>query len=106
VGYVIEKKGFRYYNVGMIRTAEDDDMSTSSTGEMIMSLALKHNVTYVKTPHDALADTITGLAGDSVQLDPVEKTLLALGRAGVISPNRVVPLQVNYLREKMGVRSV
>lgn len=81
-------------------------MSTSSTGEMIMSLALKHNVTYVKTAHDVLADTITGLAGDNVKLDPVEKTLLALGRAGVISPERVVPLQFSYLREKMGVRSV
>ena len=79
---------------------------TSNVGEYVHRLASQHGVCYVKTADDALADVITRLADDEVAMDEVELLLLALERAGAIASADVVPLHVNYLREKFGVRSV
>ncbi len=72
----------------------------------ICDLARKHNVSYIRTPDDAVADVITRLADDDVVMDDVERLLLALERAGVIASEDVVPLHVHYLREKFNVRPV
>ena len=72
----------------------------------IGDLAHRHNVRYVRTPEDAMADVITRLADDDVVMDDVELMILALERAGVIASADVVPLHVNYLREKFSVRPV
>lgn len=79
---------------------------TRGLAEYIGDLAREHNVRYVRTPEDALADVITRLADDDVVMDNVELLLLALERAGVIASADVVPLHVNYLREKFNVRPV
>jgi hypothetical protein len=79
---------------------------THGLAEYIGGLAREHNVRYVRTPEDALADVITRLADDDVVMDNVELLLLALERAGVIASADVVPLHVNYLREKFNVRPV
>ncbi len=80
-------------------------MSTSSIAEYITELAKKHGVSYIRTPDDALAEVITNLADDDVKMDRIELLLIALERTGVIASDSVVPLHINYLREKLNVRS-
>lgn len=79
---------------------------TTGLAKHIGDLARQHNVRYVRTADDALADVITRFADDDVVMDEVELLLLALERAGVIASTDVVPLHVNYLREKFNVRPV
>jgi hypothetical protein len=74
--------------------------------EYIVDLANRHGVIYNKTPYDELAETITKLSDDEVEMDEVELLLIALERAGVIGSEYVVPLHVNYLREKLHVRPI
>jgi hypothetical protein len=71
----------------------------SATAATIRDMARQHHVQYVGTESDALAHHITRLAGDTVILDDVEQTLLALQRAGHLSRRDVVHLQARYLRE-------
>jgi hypothetical protein len=66
----------------------------------IVALAKRHGVTYTKTPCDQLAEVITNLSDDDVEMDDVELLLIALERAGIVPSEQVVPLHVNYLREK------
>ncbi|ACF02850.1 conserved hypothetical protein [Rhodopseudomonas palustris TIE-1] len=71
----------------------------SATAGLISEMARQHQVQYVGTASDDLADHITRLAGDSVVFDEVEQTLLALQRAGHLSRRDLVHLQARYLRE-------
>lgn len=79
---------------------------TSGLEEYIVGLAKRHSVAYAKTPHDELAEVITRLADDDVEMDDVELLLIALERAGVLASEYVVPLHINYLREKLNVRPI
>jgi hypothetical protein len=81
-------------------------LPTTGLAEYITNLAKTHGVHYVKTPNDALAEVITRLSDDNVKMDRVEQLLLALERAGVIPRQNIVPLHINYLREKLDVRPV
>jgi hypothetical protein len=49
--------------------------------------------------NDILAQHITRLSGDDVAFDPVENTIVALQRAGILSRIQAVRLQARYLRE-------
>ena len=69
--------------------------------DYITGLARQHRIHYAKTSNDALAEVITRLADDSVKMDQIGLLLLALERAGVIPTEDVVPLHINYLREKL-----
>jgi len=71
----------------------------SPTAVVIRQMAERYGVTYVRTPNDRLAHNITRLAGDHVELDEVEQTLIALQRAGHLGRAELVRLQANYLRE-------
>jgi hypothetical protein len=71
----------------------------SVTALHIRALARKHHVRYVRTNNDALADHITRLAGDVVELDEIERLLIALQRGGHLSRTELVRLQADYLRE-------
>ena len=71
----------------------------SATAAVIREMARQHHVQYVGTSSDALAHHMTRVAGDTVILDDVEQTLLALQRAGHLSRRDVVRLQASYLRE-------
>ena len=79
------------------------EIPTSGLERFIVDLAKQHDVEYQRTSTDVLADTITRLADDDVQMDVVECLLIALERAGVVESESVVPLHVNYLREKFSV---
>jgi hypothetical protein len=65
----------------------------------IRMMAREHHVAYVRTQRDTLADHITRLAGDEVQLDEIEQLLIALQRSGYLSRAEMVQLQAAYLRE-------
>lgn len=79
---------------------------TSGLADYITGLARQHGVRYERTPDDAMAEVITALADDEVKMDNVASLLLALERAGVVPSEEVVPIHVNYLREKFNVRPV
>jgi hypothetical protein len=76
------------------------EIPTSGLAKFITDLAKEHDVTYAKTNGDQLAEKFTELSGDEVILDNVECLIIALERAGAINSEDVVPLHVNYLREK------
>lgn len=79
---------------------------TSGLTEYIVGLARRYGVAYIKTPNDELAEVITHLSDDDVEMDNVELLLIALERAGVVASENVVPLHINYLREKLNVRPI
>ena len=79
------------------------EFPVTGVAEFIRDLAGRHGVVYVKTPYDKLAEVITRISGDDVDLDEIELLLFALQRAGVITTKDVVALQLNYLRERDGV---
>ena len=81
------------------------DVPTTGLEGFITDLAKKHKVTYVRTSMDALAGTLTKLSGDDVAMDHVECLLIALERVGVVDGESVVPLHINYLREKFSAAS-
>lgn len=72
--------------------------------DYITGLARQHGIRYERTPDDAMADVITALADDELKMDGVILLLLALERAGVVPSEEVVPIHINYLREKFNVR--
>lgn len=77
-------------------------LSEAGTAQHIRDLARLHNVQYVRTGDDALAEVVSALAGDEGALDEIEQLLIALERAGVVASADVVPLHVRYLRERFG----
>ncbi len=65
----------------------------------IRALAARHKIAYVETATDILGHHITRLAGDDVELDDMQRLLIALERAGTISGRDAVRLHVAYLNE-------
>lgn len=72
-------------------------MNKNGIKNYIQHLANTHNVTYVSTPVDALADHITALADDVIENDDTKNLLVALKRAQVISGPQMNMLLVQYL---------
>lgn len=70
----------------------------------VIELAAKHNVTYVETAGDRLANTFTRLSGDKVAQDDIADLLLALMRAQVIDGAARLQLHHRYLKERAGRR--
>jgi hypothetical protein len=73
--------------------------TVNATARVIQNLAERNHVTYRVTESDRLAHHITRLAGDSVELDPIEQLLIGLQRAGRIDRALMIRLQARYLRE-------
>jgi hypothetical protein len=73
--------------------------SKSDAAAAIRTLAERHKVAYAETASDVLGHHITRLAGDDVELDETELLLLALERAGHISPVDAVRLHADYLHQ-------
>lgn len=68
--------------------------------EYVRALAAEHGVTLEQDAYAKMAQVLTALAGDDVELDEVERLLVALKRAGVIQGAEMVLLQAEYLRTK------
>ena len=79
---------------------DDVKLPTADIGDYIRELANRHDVTYVMTHGDRLANTFARLSDDDVELDEVVLLLIALERAGVIPSEAVVPLHIRYLPER------
>jgi hypothetical protein len=71
----------------------------NATARVIQNLAAQNHVTYHLTDNDRLAHHMTRLAGDVVELDPIEQLLVGLQRVGRIDRTLMVRLQARYLRE-------
>lgn len=69
------------------------------TEGVIRRLANANNVTVVVSSNDIFAQHVTRLSGDDVAFDPIENTIVALQRAGILSRTQAVRLQARYLRE-------
>jgi hypothetical protein len=83
-------------------TVIDDitSVKTRSVLEEIIALARQHGVTYTSMPLDKLGDAMARLAGDDMELDDTERLLLALERAGHLSPADANRLHVAYMRQR------
>ena len=81
-----------------------DDRTTKtkprSAKEEILALAREHGVTYQPTVTDDLADAMSRLSGDDVQLDETVLLLLAVERAGHLSPSDADRLHIAYMRQR------
>jgi hypothetical protein len=84
---------------GKAMTARPETVTENSTAAYIRGLAAEHHVTYIQTPSDLLALHMTRLADDEIRPDEIECMLFALHRAGHLSRQQLVHLQVQYLRE-------
>jgi hypothetical protein len=84
---------------GQAMVERPETVTHHSTAAYIRGLAAQHNVTYVQTQSDVLAQHMTRLADDAIQPDEIECMLFALHRAGHLDRHQLVHLQVKYLRE-------
>jgi hypothetical protein len=71
----------------------------SKIAKRIRLLARRYHIAYSETPNDRLAHHMSRLAGDTVELDEIERLLIGLQRAGHLSRAEMIRLQVQYLRE-------
>jgi len=65
----------------------------------ILALARQQGVAYKPMPLDKLGDAMSRLAGDEVELDDIERLLLALERGGHLSTKDANRLHVAYMRQ-------
>ena len=79
------------------------EIPTQNVAAFILDLAARHGVRYEKGPYDDLAEVITRLSDDEVVLDDVDRLLMALARAKVLTVRETIALQMNYHREKFAV---
>jgi hypothetical protein len=84
---------------GDIMAAPAETLTSNSAAALIREMAARHQVSYVPTQSDLLANHITRLSSDDIELDEIECTLIALQRAGHITRDQLVHLQARYLRE-------
>ena len=80
-------------------SARRQTATVNAIASVIRNLAERNHVTYCVTDNDRLAHHIARLAGDVVELDPIEQLLIGLQRAGRINRTRMGRLQARYLRE-------
>lgn len=76
--------------------------SVTPTGVYVHALAKEFGVVYQRTPTDELADVITRLSGDTVDIDATENLIVALRRAGIIDGPTMVSLLGKHLDERFG----
>ncbi|WP_339461286.1 hypothetical protein [Pseudomonas sp. EA_105y_Pfl2_R69] len=70
--------------------------------EYVRALASAHGVTLDEDAYDRLARVLTKLSDDNVELDELERLLVALKRKGVIAKTEMLMLQLEYLEGKRG----
>ena len=73
------------------------------TARFIRRLAEQSGVRFTPTYGDRWADTVTRLAGDEVRTDATDDLLVALARAGKLTPREMTNLVMAHQRELKGV---
>lgn len=76
------------------------ELPESNTESFVRALAKLHQITDKQDRIDNLAFTLTRLSGDEVVLDEVERLIVKLARADVISQDQAFLLLERYLDEK------
>ena len=71
----------------------------TETATAVRAMARQHQVSYSPSPMDRLADHMTRLAGDVIELDDIERLIVALQRAGHLTRVEAVQLTARYRRE-------
>lgn len=79
--------------------AQPSAMRAPYTEAVIRRLAMANNVAVAVSANDVFAQHVTRLSGDDVSFDPIENTIVALQRAGILNRVQAVRLQARYLRE-------
>lgn len=79
--------------------ARRDTTKARYTANVIQRLASANNVAVVVSDNDLFAHHVTRLSGDDIHFDPIENTIVALQRAGILDRVQAVRLQARYLRE-------
>jgi hypothetical protein len=77
------------------------DIPATGLREFIADLAKHHGMVYVRDDNSALAEVITRLSDDEVEVKPdaTEKLVIALGRANIIDDSTAVTLLGRYFDE-------
>jgi len=91
--------GVQFWRGRAILVGMESDLKASDIASEIRALARLHSVSYQRSRLDDLADQITRLAGDDVELDDVQKLLIALRRADILSAREMTRYHVAYLRQ-------
>lgn len=73
------------------------------TAQFVQRLAQKSGVRFTPTYSDRWADAVTRLAGDEVHTDATDDLLVALARAGKLTPREMTNLVMSHQRELKGV---
>ena len=81
-------------------TLPDHAIPTTGLRDFIAALAAQHRIVYEFTGSSALAQAITGLAGDDAKPDATECLVIALRRANVIDGATMMMLLGRYFDEK------
>jgi hypothetical protein len=74
-------------------------LTETDTATTVRAMARQHHVSYSHTPTDRLAHHMTRLAGDAIELDEIERLIIALQRAGHLGRTDAVRLTARYRRE-------
>jgi len=78
----------------------------SGLAEFVVKLARLHNVRYVRSANDELANVATRLADDEVATDATEDLIVELKRSHAIDSSTMISILGNYLDEKNHARPV
>ncbi|BDB27324.1 hypothetical protein CTP10_R47290 [Cupriavidus sp. P-10] len=71
----------------------------TKTARYVADLAHREGISYAATFADEWAAAVTGLVGDDVTPDATDHLLVALTRAGKLSPRDMVALTIAHHRE-------
>ena len=71
-----------------------------SVASQVRKMAKDHKITAERDGMSRMAEGITRLAGDVVELDGIEQLLVNLKKKGVLNKNEILALQGRYLQER------
>jgi len=77
----------------------DLDILEMTTAKYVRDLAKKEGVRLKPSTTDHWAEAITNLAGDEVKSDSTDDLLVALTRAGKITPKAMIELVIQHHRD-------
>jgi hypothetical protein len=72
----------------------------NNIAQFVENLAKEHNLVYVRTPLDDLAEKFTELSGDDIKPDLTEKRIIMLKKNNVIDTRQMMRLISLYFDEK------
>ena len=84
------------------RSTEPDLSGVGDVATAISTLAWMHGVTAAPEPVDTFADAAARLCDTGVTFDHIERLLLGLARAGVVTDEQRFALHAAYLRQQAG----